>query len=124
MVGKNQKDEHNGSLPASFQGLLNLFHLHYAQIKWEGLRCSYHIICSTDSLVVHTGHGDVGHLCHKSQGENRVKTVLNFNILQHSNSMEREGLGVRLGHSTICYVKMFCTTLGPYFGMPIQVLES
>ena len=83
MVGKSQKDEHNcyvhqlwsmrkycRSLQASFQGLLNPFHLHYAQINWEGLRCSYHIICSTDSLVVHTGHGDVWHLWHKSHGKN------------------------------------------------------
>ena len=59
-----------GSLPPSFQGLLNPFRLHYAQINWEGLRCSYHIICSTDSLAVHTGHGDVWHLCHKSHGKN------------------------------------------------------
>ena len=83
MVGKSQEHEHNCYMhqlwstrkycritPASFQGLHNLFHLHYAQINWEGLRCSYHIICSTDSLAVHTGQGDVGHLCHKSQGKN------------------------------------------------------
>ena len=94
MVGKTQKHEHNcymhqlwsmrkycritpSFIPRSSQSLS-------LTLCWEGLRCSYHIICRTDSLAVHTGHDDLWHLCHKSV----VKTVLHLTYCKNSNSME------------------------------------
>ena len=88
MVSKSKKHEHNcymhqlwsmrkycritpSFIPRSSQSLS-------LTLCWEGLGCSYHIICRTDSLAVHTGHVDLWHLCHKSCGKNSTP----FNILQ------------------------------------------